>query len=314
MGVRKYKRGRYIKGVAYIPENEFQEIGVFQSMMGRFSEHITPYQCRDSSMRMVVADEKGGTKTMEVDGIVCREKDFTDAFSDGRTFCGVKLFWSDGTWEYGFKMWQNVDRVYRRNCKLYPLYTIIGSIDDKTGELVEPKLKDTKMPAWVMELIPRYNERIKDGLWANDPSIETSTTSLADWKVVSDVICTNYMNTAAKWMHVDTGAFEGTLPICVGLGAANKSQSSKKCRWKEEICKKTFGCLPSILDMSGVKVSAYSYLKSIYCNNSKRVKEYKVFPISDVLMLVRRKWDSSTRDYVSTEVWNNLDETCKGNV
>ena len=84
-------------------------------------------------------------------------------------------------------------------------------------------------------------------------------------------------------------------------------------KWKKSLFDKEFGS-ESIFDAPHMKVVCYSYLKSIYCNKVKRVKEYKVIPLSDVVMLTKSRWDGSINKYVEDEVWNSLDETCKGNV
>ena len=54
--------------------------------------------------------------------------------------------------------------------------------------------------------------------------------------------------------------------------------------------------------------------KYIYCAHYTSVKAYKVIPMSNVLLLQRRNWSSESNEYIVEEVWNSLDETCKGDV
>ena len=112
----KPNKGKYIKHVELIPESEFKKLGVFQSMICQFKEH-SDVKGHDINMQLVLSGDDGELKTMGIDDIVCRKEDFIDAFSDGRTLVAVKLLWSDGTWEYGLKLWQHAERVYRRNCR-----------------------------------------------------------------------------------------------------------------------------------------------------------------------------------------------------
>ena len=52
----------------------------------------------------------------------------------------------------------------------------------------------------------------------------------------------------------------------------------------------------------------------IYYNKVKCVNEYKVIPLSDVIMLTKAVWNVELHKYTECEVWNSIDETCKGNV
>ena len=313
--MKKSKRGtRYIKRVELIPEEEFKTLGVFQSMLSRFKEH-TSLKGHDHDIRMVVATPDGDLKTMDIEEIVCRKDDFVDAFSDGRTLCAVRMFWSDGSWEYGLKLWESKNRIYRRNCKLESLFAKVGVMNEETGEIEDifDIDKDSRVPAWILELLPRYNERIRDAICNGDKSIETDTTSLSDWDQVDKVVCSTYITTNAHWKEIPIGDKKVKLPI--GMSFDNRVWWKPVItEWKENICKEEWGTFADILEKGCVKVFCYTYIKSIYHNNHKRVKEYKLIPLSDVLMLKTRKWNSKLNDYEEKEVWNSLDETCKGNV
>ena len=60
--------------------------------------------------------------------------------------------------------------------------------------------------------------------------------------------------------------------------------------------------------------TAYTYLKSIYCDKWKYQRVNKLFSAEDVLSIGHRSWNGEKRGYETTEVWNSLDETCRGNV
>ena len=313
--MKKTKRGtRYIKRVELIPEEEFKTLGVFQSMLSRFKEH-TPFKGHDHDMRMVVATPNGDLKTMEIEEIVCRKDDFIDAFSDGRTLCAVKMFWSDGSWEYGLKLWESKIRIYQKNCKLEPLFAKVGVVNEETGEIEDifDIDKTSRVPAWILELLPRYNERIRDAILNKDNSIETNSVSFVDWEQVDKVTYSEYITTQAHWEEIPIGGKKVKLPISTVFDG-RVWWKPVITEWKDYVCKQEWGAFSDMLEKDTVKVFCYTYLKSIYRNNSKRVREYKLIPMSDVLMLKKRRWDKTTDGYVEDDVWNSLDETCKGNV
>ena len=314
--MKKSKRGtRYIKRVELIPEEEFKTLGVFQSMIERFKEH-SPLKGHDHDMRMLVTTPNGDLKTMDVEEIVCRKDDFMDAFSDGRTLCAVKLIWSDGTWEYGFKLWENVWRTYRRNRKLFPLFAQIGVLNEETGKIEDIFDIDDNIgiPAWMLELLPRYNERIQDAIDNEDASIETSMVSLKDWEqVVKLLLNSDYVSKQARWSEVPIGKKLVKMPIDIKF-------DDRVCwnpvaeEWKKHLCEKKWGTSSDTLNTVAAKVVCYTYIKSLYCDDRRAVTQYKVIPLENVLLLKVRKWDGDTHDWVENEVWNSLDETCKGNV
>lgn len=312
--MKKSKAGqRYIKRVEVIPEEEFKTIGVFQSMIERFSEH-TPLKGRDTYTRMVL-DVDGELKEIEIDEIVGTEDMFKDAFSDGRTLLGVRLHWSDGEVEYGFKMWRMKDRVYDKNKVLVPLFVKVGVVNEETGKIedVFGSEREVRAPAWILKLLPRWNERIRDAVNSHDPSIEDSYTSLDDWGHVAGTVSSNYVSSGAVWKEVNTGKTKRKMAVSFEFDK-NKWWNPVMTTWKKNICKEEFGSIAEMLEMDAAKVFCYDYLKSIYSNRTKYVKEFKVIPMSSVLQLKRRKWDGDIRDYVETEIWNQLDETCRGNV
>lgn len=310
----KNKGKRYIKHVEGIPHDEFKKIGVFQSMLSKFKEH-SDSKGHDINMRMVV-DANGELNTIGIDDIVSTKEDFLNAFSDGRTFLAVKLLWSDGTWEYGFKMWRHADRVYSKNSKLMPLYAKVGVVNEETGEIedVFDLERESRVPAWILQLIPMWNEKLRDAISAEDVNAVKGTgASYEDWRHVRDVMYSSYVSANAHWDTVKIGKTDKKMAIDLVFDR-NKWWTPTMTTWKDKICKQEFGAIAEMLEKEAVKVFCYSYIKSLYCNHMKSVKEYKVIPLSDVLMLQKRNWDNKSGKYVAEEVWNSLDETCKGNV
>lgn len=313
--MKRNKSQRYIKYVESIPEDKFKKIGLFQSMISKFKEH-SDIKGRDTNMRMVVAKENGDLGEIELEELVCRKGDFVDAFAEGRTYQAVRMLWSDGTWEYGLKMWRNEERIYKRNGKLHPLFAKIGVINEETGKVQDlfNLEHETHVPAWILELIPMYNEKIRDAIQGQDKAVLNGKwTSLSDWEEVYKVMTSSYIVSNAKWQSIDTGKTKTKMAVSVVFDN-NKWWTPRKTTWKDRFCKEKFGAISDMLEKESMKVFCYSYVKSIYSNHQKRVREYKLVPVSDILFLKRRSWNGKKRSYDYEEVWNSLDETCKGNV
>lgn len=309
----KKPRDRYIKHVETIPADEFKKLKVFQSMIGAFKDH-SDTKGHDHEMQMVVVTNDGDTKTLPMEDLVCSKDDWFNAFSDGRAFCAVKILWSDGKWEYGLKLWENTERICRKNGLLVPMYTKVGEVDEN-GVIVDTLSQDgsCRIPAWILNLIPMWNERRREALNRDDPTIETKTISLQDWRDVQGAICSEYTTDHAHLKDINMGGKKVKMPVNIVFDR-NKYWRPVLTEWKENVCREEFGSFCDMLEAECMKVVCYSYLKSIYCNKVKRVKEYKVVPLSDVIMLTKRRWNSDAHEYVEDEVWNSLDETCKGNV
>lgn len=306
-------KDRYIKYVETIPKDEFKNLKVFQSMLGAFKEH-SDTKGHDYDMQAVVLTNDGNTKTMRMEDLVCNKDDWFNAFSDGRCFCAVKILWSDGNWEYGFKVWENKERICQKNGLLTPIYTKIGEVDEN-GMIVDTLSHEDscRIPAWILSLIPMWNELRRDALNVDDPTIETKTISLQDWRDVQGAISSEYTTTHAHLENIGIDGKQMKMPVNIVFDR-NKYWRPVLTEWKENVCKEEFGSYYDMLETERMKVVCYSYLKSIYCNRVKCVKEYKVIPLSDVIMLTKHRWDGNADKYVDDEVWNSLDETCKGNV
>ena len=312
----KKNNDRYIKHVSLIPDDEFKKLGLFKSMMERFENHDGS-KAKDSHMKMAYLDRDGELKELDIEELVTKKADFIDSWADGRVFCAVKILWSDGTWEYGLKRWNDVTRVYRKNCKLKPLYAKVGVINDETNEIEDVAAfdSDSRIPAWILELIPRYNEKIRDKVETYPPKneIDQGGVTFDDWREVYKVMTSNYISTNAHWSKLNLGKITKGMAISPVFDR-NKWWTPTMTTWKDTICKQEFGAVSELLELATVKVFCYSYVKSLYCDNWKKVREYQVIPISNILMLKKHKWNDAAHGWMDEEVWNNLDEACKGNV
>ena len=308
----KKPKDRYIKHVELIPPDEFKNLKVFQSMLRTFEKHNST-SGHDIDMKMVVLTKDGDTKIMRIEDLVCNKNDWFNAFSDKSCFCAVKMLWSDGKWEYGFKFRYSKDRICRKNGLLNPVYTKIGEVDEN-GVIVDALANEDycRVPAWILNMIPMWNERIRDALNVDDHIVETKLFNLDDWRDVQRTLDSEYATNHAHIENIKIDGKQVKMPVNIVFDR-NKHLSPVFTEWKKGVFDKEFGS-EAIFEAPHMKVVCYSYLKSIYCNKVKRVKEYKVIPLSDVIMLTKSRWDGSINKYVEDEVWNSLDETCKGNV
>lgn len=311
----KKPRDRYIKHVELIPPDEFKNLKVFQSMLRTFKQHNAT-SGHDIGMKMVVLTKDGDTKIMQIEDLVCSKNDWFNSFSGERCFCAVKMLWSDGKWEYGLKFLARKDRICRKNGLLKPIYTKVGEVD-KNGLIVDTVSQDYPcgIPAWILNMIPMWNERIRDALNRNDPTIETKMFNLEDWRNVQRTLNSEYATNHAHIENININGKQMKMPVMIELGE-NKYWGPASTVWNENenMISGKFGSVCDWIKTDHMTISCYSYLKSIYYNKVKRVKEYKVIPLSDVIMLTKRILDGNINKFVEEEVWNSLDETCKGNV
>ena len=312
----KKRHGRYIKYVETIPEQEFKRIRVFQSILNALGDNDgTRVENRNHNTRFVI-DRNGELEERDISEIVSKPEDFFNAFSEYNTVMGVKIFWSDGEMEYGFKSWCNKAIVHRKNSELVSIYTKDGVFNEETQEIEDifDLEDDCQVPAWILKLMPGWNERIKDAILKGDTSVETKCVSLDDWKVVWDTINSKYTTNLAKCKEV---TIYGKRTIRAVGAEFNQSTwfTHVDSSWKNEVCEDTFGVSSQMLDKDAIKVFCYSYLKSIYRDRTSMRKVYDLFPVSSLLMIKRRRWTGGGfGDFNETEIWNSLDETCKGNV
>ena len=247
---------------------------------------------------MVLSKDDGELEKINIDDVCATYEQLKHSFSTGRIPMFVKLHHFDGTWEYGFKLWRNATVVHARNKVLRPIYLMDGKLDKK-GNLTKVKVsEEMQVPMWMNRLLERYNERIRDKVFSNDKSVETDDATIEDWKKVIALASSPYCG-GERTMEVDETS-KRAMWVCVDKRHLDYDPYHKFER-------------PLDLEIPVLKI-AYTYLKSIYCDKCKYHRVNKLFAAEDVLSIGHKFWNGDKRDYETIEVWNSLDETCKGNV
>ena len=254
-------------------------------------------------------------------GMVFSKKEFNDWFSETYVL-PVKIRYQDGTWEYGLKWQEDKDIVYQRNRKLVPLFVKCGYVNEHIGE-IEDSVEtgsdpDSRVPAWILDLLPRYNEKIRD-MMANGgfPCKEVQGVPIEDWKLVKNVVDTSYVSSSTKYMEMELK--NRKIKAAIGLTFRRRSIpwiNVIPSKSKVNICVNEFEL--SNCHLENIAVTIYSYLKSIYEDIHSQRKVYGIIPISDLMVVTMSDF---TRDdehpaghWVDVEVWNNIDQTINGNV
>ena len=306
----KRKKAKYIVSAEPVPKEEFGQCKVFQSIVNVY-QGLTSGEDR----KFVFVDEDGNVKERTARRVTCDSQIFHDSFGDDSLLC-VKLIYNDGTWEYGLKWWHN-KWLTRDGRKLVPLYLKDGYVNEETGEVEEPHKydKDARVPAWLLKLIPWYNERIEDAVANKDTSIETEDLSLDDWRKLCEVMNSGYVSPTATYSEVPIGK-TGKMRKCAATISFLRDTywQPMMTTWKNNICVNEYGVSSSILDTKNTVVATYTYLKSIYKRRGEYKRVYGVMPVANLLSITKRKWSNEGNGYEDVEVWNNLDQTVVGNV
>ena len=308
----KKKAGeRYIKCVETIPPDKYKDIPVFQSIMKLYREYKPTY-CKGDDLTFVF-QHGGELKERSFREICCSSSHFNDSWCDGTMLKGVKLVYSDGTWEYGFKYWHEKGIVQKPNSVLVSLFLHTGVVneEEKTLDDCLGLDKDSRIPAWMRAMIPMYNERVRDAVENNDDSIETDLYTLKDFERLRDVMGSSYVLENAHYSDVELKT--GTVKMPIGL-SFNKEDwwMPFTTTWKDKVCNVEWGEASTLFDRRQILVNVYAYFKSIYVNKVTRRRVYGVFPLSDLFMIKKRNWNDKEREW--EEVWNNLDQTVVGNI
>ena len=122
-----------------------------------------------------------------------------------------------------------------------------------------------------------------------------------------------YATDQAYMKNININGKQVKMPVTIELDE-NKYWGPASTVWNENMISGKFGSVLDRIQTDHMTISCYSYLKSIYYNKVKYVNEYKVIPLSDVIMLTKAVWNVELHKYTECEVWNSIDETCKGNV
>ena len=307
-----------VKHVELISEKDFNESSALRSIINVFSkmnevprwEHFNSGNSR--YLQLTYLDEKGELKKDEFSIVRWDADVFKDSFSSSNTLVPVKMLLEDGTWEIGFKFWDNLHVCQEKNAVLRSIYVKTGYVDDITGEITPIGKNEAKFPSWLLRMIPMWNEEIRDAIANEDTSIEKKYNCfMEDLVKLKDLIDSSLVTTGAFYSTIDIGGKKETLPMTISFADRRTYvDAGEWANWKKELLKKTFGDLVDSLDMSRhLSVACYSYLKSIYVDREKYRSVYGLIRLSNLLSISERGWN----DEEKPELWNNLEETVKGN-
>lgn len=263
-------------------------------------------------------DKTGEVVSRKFRGMVFSSKAFHDSFSD-TNILPVKIHYHDGSWEYGLKWWEDRDIVYQRNRRLVPLFVKSGYVNDHNEEIEDAADtdRDSRIPAWILDLLPRYNEKIRDAL-DGLPTDLLPDVPLEDWNAVRNVVESGYVSEHTQYSEVKLKRRKFKAPVGLSL-TRNLPWHAILTTWKDNVCVNEFGIQNSkMIDQTQMVVTAYSYLKSIYADIHRYRKIYKLIPLGDLLFVTKENYarddDHPSGHWVDDEVWNNLDQTVAGNV
>ena len=269
-------------------------------------------------LKFFYTDRNGELLSKKFRGMVFSIRAFKDGFSD-TNLLPVKIHYRDGSWEYGIKWWEDKDVVYQRNGKLVPLFVKSGYVNDHSEEIEDAADtdRDSRVPAWILDLLPRYNEKIRDAVNGVEIDIPPDV-PLEDWEAVKDVVESGYVTSFTKYSTVKLKRRRFKAPVGLSFNRHLPWQAILTT-WKDNVCVNEFGIQNSkLLDHTQMIVTVYSYLKSIYENIHKHCKVYTLVPISDLLFVTKENYSRDDEHpgghWVDDEVWNNLDQTCRGNI
>lgn len=310
-----------VKHVELITEKDFNESPALRSIINVFSgTHDIPRWKHFNSgnsryLQLTYLDEKGELKKDEFSMVRWDSDVFKDSFSSSNTLVPVKMLLEDGTWEIGFKFWDERHVCQGENAVLRSIYVKTGYIDDITGEITPIGKNEAKYPSWLLRMIPMWNEEIRNAISDDDASIEKKYNCfMEDFVKLKDLIDSSLVTTGAFYSTIDIGGKKETLPMTISFADRRtyvRPDDGEWANWKKDLLKKTFGELVDSLDMSRhLSVACYSYLKSIYVDREKYMKVYGLIRLSNLLSISERSWN----DEEMPELWNNLDQTIKGNV
>lgn len=316
---------RIVKVEAVKPEAFKVAENPIGTVMRTFKE-CSPFQASNngSSYKFIYGNRNGEVVEREFSKIIVGEKAFFgDSFNDRWTLLAVRIWYDDGSSEYGFKWYEIKDIVHGQELKHLYLKdgTFTGEIPE-FGDIEECYDVDVgaRVSAWVLELLPLWNERVRQ--WIENMSEEKYLAgytngemflghTLGEWTAVQSIVNSSYVNRDCVFTLEEKP--DGTK---IGVNWAMTDMKEVDWHpylttWEDNVCVNEAGAIKQGMEVTYKPViSAYSYLKSIYEDRSKRRKVYHVIPLSDILSI--RK--PGRKDEDDIEVWNNLDETVVGNV
>lgn len=247
----------------------------------------------------------------------------TDPFNESTSLVCVKIHYRDGSWEYGFKYWNDQCRPCPEKRNLLPIYLKDGYIDEYTGDVVDSYDRDdsyytTFVPYRLLRKLPTYNEFMR----RRAKFKENSGKEISEDEQVCQVIDSSYVRRI--------GVKFGVPPL------KGKPKNMGKVAWAESmnvVFNDCFGGNPQhewyevrgfdygdggqqlrLVKYDGIdnrpRFFKYTYLKSCYEDVMEHRKVGEIYPVSSLLSIMLK---DSWRD-TETELWNNLDQTVAGNV
>ena len=263
---------------------------------------------------------------------------FTNSFNESTSIIPVRIGYVDGSEDTGFKMFDSKRVVNRRNSRLVSLFTRDGTYDMSDGTIIGEYLMNSssRIPAWLVKLMPFYNENIRSGTASK--SISTALHAVMhlnqpDIDSLNDIMLSDAVERDVKYgeLKFENGSSVTTaykVDIDVQSSSIEQYYQPIMSTWNEQnICTTESGWLPSPKNRSGVEYcyitsdekteeffklnSRYvccTYLKSVYFDNITIKKVFTVIPVSDILNVIKVDWNNEN----TMELWNNLDSTVSG--
>ena len=257
---------------------------------------------------------------------------FKNAFNEDTILCVVKIWYEDGDTEWGFKWFTKEPRKWERHRKtLRSVYLKDGVFTDQIPDFGEVREcydtdKWSRVPAWILELLPMYNERVaaKVEEWCPEhmrlgvqdgPNPIYRGHTMSDWAKVAAVFTSNYVgwDVSFSWGRDSNGRRIGANWKITDLAQADWRFNLTS--WDGDVCvsetgSKKFDGHGDELTLVPV-VSAYSYLKSFYLScEGRQYSRHHLIPLSELLVIR----NCTHLDSGEEIVWTNLDETLRGNL
>ena len=157
---RHQKSKVYVKYVKDLTQEEWEKSPLFESIRQAVGDRGNA-----DGFRLNVALDNGDMVQKKFREIKWGKDSFKDMWSEEDTLVAVKVGFSDGTSDYGFKFRESKTIVNRKNAVLEPIFIREGIWSERDGEFVDcPKsvISTRKLPAWMLKRLPMYNERIRD--------------------------------------------------------------------------------------------------------------------------------------------------------
>ena len=157
---RHQKSKVYVKYVKDLTQEEWEKSPLFESIRKAVGDRGNA-----DGFRLNVALDNGDMVQKKFREIKWGKDSFKDMWSEEYTLVAVKVGFSDGTSDYGFKFRESKTIVNRKNAVLEPIFIREGIWSERDGEFVDcPKsvISTRKLPAWMLKRLPMYNERIRD--------------------------------------------------------------------------------------------------------------------------------------------------------